>query len=134
MEKVVLSFFWEGVPPRSTFQQRGRNFAPTPSARLARAVLKAALEPYAPKTPFTGVLGLRAVFTWPHTKETEKASGGLPVRKTTRPDGVNLMKGLEDIMTSLGFWKDDNLLAVETVERWNGPFSGIYIEIREFHS
>ena len=51
--------------------------------------------------------------------------------KTTRPDGVNIMKGVEDVMTELGYWKDDAVLAIETVERWHGDLSGIMIIIEE---
>ena len=54
--------------------------------------------------------------------------------KITRPDGVNILKGVEDVMTSLGYWNDDNQLAVETVERWHGEMPGVMIEIRELRN
>ena len=122
--------FWEGVPPKSTFQQRDRSFHRTANARLAFAQWQAILEKFAPKVPLEGALAFRLALTWPHTRETAKARDGAPVRKTTRPDGVNILKGVEDIMTSLGYWKDDNQLAVETVERWHGEMPGVLIEIR----
>ena len=71
------------------------------------------------------------MITWPHTRETEKQNEGRPVLKTTRPDGVNIMKGVEDVMTELGYWNDDAVLAIETVERWHGDLSGIMIIIEE---
>lgn len=122
---------WEGIPPKSTFQQRDKNFHKTANARLAFAQWKAILEKYRPPQPFTGPLSFRLVITWPHTRETEKQNEGRPVLKTTRPDGVNIMKGVEDVMTELGYWKDDAVLAIETVERWHGDLSGIMIIIEE---
>ena len=126
--------FWEGVPPKSTFQQRDRNFHKTASARLAFAQWRAILEKFAPPKPLEGPLAFRLALTWPHTRETAKARDGAPVRKITRPDGVNILKGVEDVMTSLGYWNDDNQLAVETVERWHGEMPGVMIEIRELRN
>lgn len=125
---------WEGIPPKSTFQQRDRNFHQTANARLAMAQWQAILEPYKPPKPFTGPLSFRMVITWPHTRETEKQNGGRPVWKTTRPDGVNILKGVEDIMTRLGYWPDDNQLAIETVERWHGDMAGVYFCIEEIEN
>ena len=82
-----------------------------------------------PPVPLEGPLAIRLVVTWPHTRESEKADGGLPIPKATRPDGVNILKGVEDIMTRLHYWHDDNQLAFETVERWYGALPGIYVEI-----
>lgn len=124
-------FRWDGVPPKSTFQQRDRNFHQTASCRLAMAQWKAILEPYLPQTPFTGALYFRMVVTWPHTRESLKQNAGNPVLKTTRPDGVNILKGVEDIMTKLGFWQDDNQLAIETIERWYGDISGVLFIIEK---
>ena len=125
----LLTFFWAGVPPKSTFQQRDRNFHLTAQARLAMAQWTAILEKYAPPEPFGGALGLRLAVTWPHTRESERRNGGLPVRKLTRPDGVNILKGVEDAMVRLGYFDDDNCLAVETVERWHGDTPGVMVQI-----
>jgi len=130
---IGILAYWEGVPPKSTFQQRDRNFHPTASAKLAAAQWQAILEKFAPDAPLKGPLSFRLVVTWPHTRETAKIAGGAPVRKTTRPDGVNILKGVEDIATSLHYWRDDNQLAVETVERWHGELSGVLIEVKELH-
>lgn len=127
--KTVLYFFWDGIPPKSTFQQRDRNFHPTAQCRLAMAQWQAILEPHVPPVPLEGPLAFRLVVTWPHTRESEKENGGLPIPKATRPDGVNILKGVEDIMTRLHYWHDDNQLAFETVERWYGALPGIYVEI-----
>ena len=124
-------FSWDGIPPKSTFQQRDRNFHQTASCRLAMAQWQAILEPHVPAEPFNGPLSFRMVVTWPHTRESFKQNAGNPVLKTTRPDGVNILKGVEDIMTRLGYWKDDNVLAIETIERWHGDISGALFVIEE---
>lgn len=122
MKKRHIEFFWEGDPPRSTFQQRSRNFVPTPSARLAAATWQAILEQHVPETPFEGPLELNLGVTF-----RGKKSGP----KITRPDGVNILKGVEDIMTRLGYWHDDAQIYSETVRRYTGPMPGVYVRIRE---
>lgn len=128
----LLTFFWTGIPPKSTFQQRDKNWHPTPQSRLAMATWKAILERHVPAAPLSGFLGIRLAITWPHTRESARRKGGLPVRKATRPDGVNILKGVEDIMTRLGYFADDNILSVETVERWHGDIPGVMVQITEF--
>lgn len=124
-----IVFRWDGVPPKSTFQQRDRNYHRTAAARLAFAQWRAILEKYAPEEPLEGALSLHLVLTWPHTVDSRRVDAGRPVRKITRPDGVNILKGVEDIMTELGYWHDDNQLAVECVERWHGDLSGVTVEV-----
>ena len=38
--------------------------------------------------------------------------------KTTRPDGVNILKLMEDVMTECGYWHDDRQLSVEEITRY----------------
>ena len=127
--KTEIMFFWHGIPPKSTFQQRDKNFHPTPCARLAMAQWQAILEPHVPEKPLHGPLELSLILTWPHTQKTCKGDF-VAIPKTTRPDGVNILKGVEDIMTRLGYWDDDSLLSRETVERWHGKYPGVCIWIR----
>lgn len=51
--------------------------------------------------------------------------------KTTKPDTDNLQKALKDIMTKLGYWKDDALVVSEVVEKFWAERPGIFIHIRE---
>ena len=51
--------------------------------------------------------------------------------KTTKPDTDNLQKMLKDIMTDLGFWKDDALVASELVEKFWGNITGIFIRVED---
>lgn len=127
-----IEFFWEGVPPKSTFQQRDRNFHKTPAARLAMAQWQAVLEQHVPEMPMKGPIALRIIVTWPHTAETRKRSrGGGPVYKTTRPDGDNILKGIKDIMTRLGYWTDDAQVSIEAMTRCHGDISGAFVSVKE---
>lgn len=132
-EKIMkkIEFQWAGIPPKSTFQQRNKNFLPTASCRLAMAQWTAILEQHVPDQPFKEAVAFQMIVTWPHTRETLKRNHGLPVPKTTRPDGVNILKGVEDIMTKLGFWIDDSILAFEAIERWHGDYPGVLFIITE---
>jgi Holliday junction resolvase RusA-like endonuclease len=49
--------------------------------------------------------------------------------KTTRPDTDNLQKMLKDVMTHLGYWTDDALVASEIIEKFYSDIPGIYIAI-----
>ena len=49
--------------------------------------------------------------------------------RTTKPDTDNLQKLLKDVMTDLGFWKDDALVASEIVEKFWAETPGIFIYV-----
>lgn len=49
--------------------------------------------------------------------------------RTTKPDTDNLQKLLKDVMTDLGFWKDDALVASEIVEKFWAERPGIFIYV-----
>lgn len=51
--------------------------------------------------------------------------------KTTKPDTDNLQKMLKDVMTDLGYWKDDALVASEITEKFWADTPGIYICIEK---
>lgn len=92
---------------------------------------QAILEKHIPAEPLKGPIRLQVYITWPHTTESRKKLGGLPVYKTTRPDGDNILKGIKDICTKLGYWKDDAEVAIETVVRFHGDISGVSFEAEE---
>lgn len=95
--------------------------------RNARAQYEAWLAPHRPKEPLKGALQL--VMKWQYDKVGVK----YPKPKTTKPDTDNLVKLPKDVMTKLGFWKDDAQIASEIVEKyWTGyGVSGLYIRIEE---
>ena len=51
--------------------------------------------------------------------------------RITKPDTDNLQKLLKDCMTTVGFWKDDALVASEITEKFWAEIPGIYIRVEE---
>ena len=49
--------------------------------------------------------------------------------RTTKPDTDNLQKLLKDVMTKLGFWRDDALVASEVIEKFWADVPGIFIRV-----
>ena len=115
--------------PSATPQQRklhGKASYPSRSLSLARASWQALLERHAPPEPLDGPLKIR-VRLYYHVKTKEMKVD----YKTTRPDGVNILKLIEDVMTKCGYWHDDAQLSVEEVHRlvWPGEeMVGIRVE------
>lgn len=55
---------------------------------------------------------------------------GVSHTKQTRPDTDNLDKALKDVMTELGFWTDDALVAREHIAKiWHRAKPGLFIRI-----
>ena len=130
MEKKLLkTIYHDGNPPKSTFQQRSKNFIPCVTARYAMAIWRAILEKEKPPIPYEGPLELQLILTWEYPKSIRKKNAKPVQSKTTRPDGVNILKMVEDIMTDLGYWHDDAQLSIETVERYFGIYPGVLIQI-----
>jgi len=126
-----MIIFLDIIPPTTTAQQHkvrvvnGRPFFyDTKEIKAAKKVLKEALEPYIPEEPITGPIELKTLWMFPcksHRPGTYR---------TTRPDTDNIEKILKDVMTGLGYWKDDALVAKETVTKiWAEDTPGIVIEI-----
>ena len=49
--------------------------------------------------------------------------------RTSKPDTDNLVKMLKDVMTELGFWKDDAQVASEVIEKYWAQIPGIYVKV-----
>ena len=75
---------------------------------------------------FTGPVRLST--TWIYLATTTH-----PVKswKITKPDTDNLVKLLKDVMTDLGFWTDDALVACEEIQKFYLDKPGLYVEIEE---
>lgn len=123
-------------PPTTTHQQKQvtiRNGKPVfyepDSLKEARAILSAHLGQHAPVTPFDKAI--QCTVKWFFHTEAKKYSDG-QYRKT-KPDTHNLNKLLFDVMTDLGFWQDDALVASELIQKFWVKESppGIYIKIEE---
>lgn len=124
-----MEFFLDLVPPTVTHQQKraanvnGRLvFYEPPRLAAARELLTLHLTPHRPQAPLTGPVRLYVRWCFPKGRHKEGW-------KTTRPDCDNLQKLLKDVMTDVGFWKDDALVCVEHVEKVWAQRAGIFIRV-----
>jgi Holliday junction resolvase len=130
---MAISFWVPMLPPTTTHQMKqvtvrgGKpTFYETPELADARAKLTAHLGGHVPAVPFSTAVGLMVKWCFPLAGKHHDGE-----YKTTRPDTDNLQKLLKDVMTKLGFWTDDALVASEVVEKFYAEKPGIYIAIRE---
>lgn len=127
------------IPPTATAQQKGEcvragyiHHYKKKNVAAAEAILRDALLPYVPAEPITG----RAVFlsvSWlfPYPKSAKKHNPGWTRLKITRPDTDNLNKLLKDLMTDMGFWKDDALICSEDIRKRYSDEPGLIITISD---
>ena len=132
-----MNFKLKMIPPTATAQQKGEQIIggrihhyKKKNVREAEAILRDALLPYVPEAPITD----RAIFlgvSWffPYPKSAKKHRNGDIRWKITRPDTDNLNKLLKDVMTDMGFWKDDALICYEIVKKYYSDEPGIAITI-----
>lgn len=127
----MIQFFLPMIPPTVTHQEkkwRVVNGKPKPyeppELVAARSKLKAHLAMHRPSQPITS--GIRLMVKWCFPRGGNHRNGEY---RTTKPDTDNLQKLLKDVMTGLGYWKDDALVASEIVEKFWAEVPGIYIYI-----
>lgn len=120
-------------PPTITAQQqktRVVNGKPIrydpPELTAAKAKLESHLAGHIPNRKFEGPIQLVVKWCFPLTGNHENGEW-----KTTKPDTDNLQKALKDVMTKLGFWKDDALVASEITQKFWATLPGIWIQIEE---
>lgn len=127
-------------PPTTTHQQKqvtiknGKPIFYEPeSLKKARAILTAHLGQHVPGEMFKGKPVHCTVKWFFPTKSKAIQDGDF---KKTKPDTHNLNKLLFDVMTDLGFWEDDALVASETIQKFwvKKSIPGIYIEIYELEN
>lgn len=130
---MKISFFLPMEIPSATHQEKKitiRNGKPIvyepEKVKMARSKFMAALHPFVPDRPYTGAVRLST--TWVYTSTPSHPASSW---KTTKPDTDNLVKLLKDVMTDLGFWTDDALVACEEIQKFYLDKPGIYIEIEE---
>ena len=123
-------FFMAFSPPTATKQehrisaQGGRvRMFPSPAWEVAESDLAAHLEKYRPERPIEGAVMLDVTWCFPLSGHAD----GEP--RVTKPDTDNLMKGLKDVMTSLGWWVDDAQVFSETCTKIWSLIPGIRIDI-----
>lgn len=129
-------FFVAMKPPTITHQEKqvtvvkGKPVFYEPAdLKAARAKLQDHIGKHAPAKPFVGAIRLVVKWLFPITGEHYDGE-----YKITKPDTDNLQKMLKDVMTMLGFWKDDALVASEITEKFWADIPGIYVAIEELES
>ena len=99
-------------------------FYEPPELAAARSKLMAHFSKHVPAKILTGPLKLSVSWRFYSLKHPEGSW------RSTKPDLDNLQKLLKDVMTDLGFWKDDSQVCIEQVEKmWSEKYPGIVIEI-----
>jgi len=124
----MIKFFIPMKLPTITAQEQKigvRNGKPykydPPELKAARALFRDHLAKYAPPEPLRGPIKLHTV--WCYHSEGH----GPGEWKTTKPDTDNSIKLLKDVMTRLGFWKDDAQVALEIIQKSWATRSGLYV-------
>ena len=132
-----MRFKLKMIPPTATAQQKGEKIIGNyihhykkKNVVKAEGILRDALLPYVPDYPITG-MPIMLVVQWmfPYPKSAKKHQPGWLRAKITRPDTDNLNKMLKDVMTDMGFWKDDALIFSELVTKVYSDEPGIIITI-----
>ena len=128
----MVEFFMPMIPPTCTYQEKkvavikGKPvFYDPPEVNQARIKLCGHLAKHKPEKIYD--CGVQLVTKWCFPREKHQQGE----YRVTKPDTDNLQKLLKDCMTSVGFWKDDVLVASEVIEKFWGDPPGIYIMIRE---
>lgn len=128
----MLQFFVPMVPPTVTHQEKqvtvqgGKpRFYEPQELKAARVKFRDYLAKHRPKEPMPG--GVRLIVKWCFPRGVHPDGS----YKTTKPDTDNLQKMLKDVMTDLGFWKDDARVASEIVEKFWAEIPGIFIRVEE---
>jgi Holliday junction resolvase RusA-like endonuclease len=124
-------FFLPMIPPTCTHQKKQVNwktktFYEPAELKTARAKLQAHLSKHVPEKKYTSAVRLVTKWCFPITGKHRNGE-----YKCTKPDTDNLQKLLKDIMTDLGYWTDDALVASEITEKFWADKPGIYICIEE---
>ena len=125
------------IPPTATAQQKGERVVngyihhyKKKNVAAAEAILRDALLPYVPEAPIAGrPVGLCVTWLFPYPKSAKKHQPGFERWKITRPDTDNLNKMLKDVMTDMGFWKDDALISIEIIAKVYSDEPGIEITV-----
>ena len=128
----TTEFFVAIIPPTVTHQEKKVSvikgkpvFYEPPNLKDARLKLMSHLARFVPSKKYIG--GVRLIVKWCFPRKSHRDGE----YKITKPDTDNLQKLLKDVMTKLGYWVDDNLVASEIVEKFWAEKPGIYIRIED---
>lgn len=128
----MLQFFVPMVPPTVTHQEKqvtvqgGKpRFYEPQELKAARIKLRDYLAKHRPDAPMD--CGVRLIVKWCFPRGVHPDGS----YKTTKPDTDNLQKMLKDVMTEVGFWKNDAQVASEIVEKFWAETTGIFVRVEE---
>lgn len=120
------------IPPTKTHQEKqvkvvnGKPIFYEPAElRAVRAKLQGHLARHQPSVPYGGAVRLLVKWCFPRGRHKNGEY------RATKPDTDNLQKMLKDVMTDIGFWKDDAQVASEIIEKFWAEQPGIYIRIEK---
>lgn len=140
MSESLLSFHLPITPSKATSQSAGKRimvvkgkpmFFKDKRAQGAENDLTLLCSQYAPATPYDCALCLCVDFVFPWRKSEPKKRIALGiVPHTSKPDCSNLIKMIEDVLTKLGFWRDDSQVADLRVTKSWGDRVGITVAIK----
>ena len=97
-----------------------------PEVKDAKNKLAAHLSKHVPTQPYNSAVRLLTKWCFPLSGSHRDGDW-----RTSKPDTDNLQKMLKDVMTSLGYWKDDAQVCSEICEKFWAATPGIYIRIEE---
>lgn len=126
-----IEFFIHMIPPTMTHQEKqvrvvnGKPIFYEPEElKAVREKLRAHLGQHVPDERFTGPVRLTTWWCFPIKGNHRNGE-----YKTSKPDTDNLVKMLKDVMTDVGFWKDDAQVASEVIEKYWAERPGIYVKV-----
>ncbi len=126
-----IEFFLNMDPPTATDQEKNINWKTksmyqNDRSADAKAKLRAHLVKYIPDQPLNGPL--RMTIIWGFLAKGKHQFNTWCINK---PDLDNAQKALQDVMTELGFWKDDcHIATLQTSKIWTWH-PGISISIEQ---
>ena len=133
---MKTEFFLPMIPPTYTYQTGERTSVNKKTGKAyhysdaelndIKMKFTAFLSKHVPAEPITG--GVRLITKWCYPITGSHHDGDY---KLTKPDTDNMVKLFKDVMTRLGFWKDDALVASELTEKFYAKLTGIYVCIEE---
>lgn len=143
--KHEIFLYFDGELPRTTAQEKGEVIRykvkrvgnkvkkvpyiahyRKPEVEAARTLYKYKLRPHRPETPSLLPIKIE-VFAYFDIKDRSKWKK----YKTTKPDAENWFKEIADVMTELGFWKDDNQIVDLHIVKYFAEKASIVIRWEE---
>ena len=98
-----------------------------PSVQMLRNLLTYKMKRYKPDKPSEKPIRLTVILYF-DIKQPRKLWG---TYKTTKPDCDNYVKEIKDVMTDLGFWKDDNQVVDLHIIKYYAEKGTIFIRLEE---